>query len=147
MAELYVTFYDTENRLRWFIAQAMEKHYGSVWSDPPNIPRKTRDSIDHERGRLRLHVAETRSAYLDFSNFSDLASIIEARWTEVFQRFFPNDAKTGLPHIMVWLNYLTEARNYVAHNTLLNREERLKIKEFATILRNLIIEATDKLAP
>jgi HEPN superfamily Swt1-like protein len=102
---------DTENSLRDFIADRLEKMLGPTWEDQlgvsPEKVAKWRNRREEERTRLRGAGIEERLLY--YSDFYDISTILRKHWSH-FQ-----DALLELKAVEMWLSELERYRDSDAH--------------------------------
>lgn len=129
MVDVYAQIYDIENRLRFFFHDKLKSLKGEDYLQ--KLPRKTRENIQQEKAKLRIFVTDVRSLDLQYAHFDDLKRILDNVPAIVADSMARN---TLLPT----LDYLLEARNYIAHNNLLVASEVRRISEACGIVRQII---------
>ena len=102
---------DTENALRDFIADCLEKAFGSGWEDQlgvkPEKIEKWKARREDERIKMRGVAIEERLLY--YSDFYDIATILRKHWSH-FQ-----DALIEIKSVEMWLSELERYRDSDAH--------------------------------
>lgn len=129
MVDMYAQIYDIENRLRFLFHEKLKALIGDDYVK--KLPRKVRERIGQEKARLRVFVKDVRSLDLQYTHFDDLKRILD-NIPELIS------SQTARESIVSKLNYLLEARNYVAHNNLLLDSEVKEISEACGIVRQIV---------
>jgi hypothetical protein len=117
MARLYAVLYCFENEIREFIREALEEKEGLDWQD--KLPTAIKQ---HAEGRRESALKDSwlegeKTDLLGFVDFGQLALIIIAKW-EHFK-----DAVPTQHWLKQRMDELEKARNFVAHNRMLQPSE------------------------
>lgn len=132
MLDAYAQLYDVENRLRFLFHEKLCARFGDGYL--AHLPAKVRDDIAREKEQYRHYVVDGRRGELDFSLFPHLKRILTNN-----EDFVPDATSRIL--LQERLDYLSEARNFVAHHNLLSAEEVSRIKESCAVVRRIIQDA------
>lgn len=124
MARLYAVLHAFENEVRRLVRETLDENSPKPdWWDSDCIPKKIRDKADSRR-KTALQDSWLEGAKddnLGFVDFGDLSQIIVANW-ELFKDLIPSQS---------WLSQrmteLEKARNFVAHNRMLQPSEFQRI--------------------
>lgn len=121
MSRLYAILYCFENSVRDFIRDALEDSDGSSWVE--KLPAKVKGFIDKRMADAVEHswLEGQDAGPLSFAEFGHLASLVVSRW-ELFSDFFPSQA-----WVTQRLEELEKARNFIAHNRMLQPSEFSRI--------------------
>lgn len=133
MVDVYSQIYDIENRMRFHFHEKLKSLNGGGYFD--TLPRKVRQNIEKEKNKPRKFVDDTRSLDLQYAQFDDLKRILDSTPDLVSKQM---DRET----LLLKLDYLFEARNYVAHNNLLLTTEVVEISEACGIVRRIVERAS-----
>jgi hypothetical protein len=121
MARLYAVIFCFENEIRDFIRAVLEEKEGASWES--NLPAGVRKFAD---GRQTTALKDSwlegeKSDLLGFADFGNLAQIIVEKW-DYFRDVLPTQH---------WLKQrmdeLEKARNFIAHNRMLQPSEFQRI--------------------
>lgn len=125
MSAIYEIVYMLENEIRDFIEDTLSDEAAgggaSWWPDriPPNVLTNAKANRDRE---AREGVTVRSSRMIDYTNFGELGEIIKANWT-IFGGVLSNI--DGMQKVLARLNML---RNYVAHSTVMDPDEVVRLK-------------------
>ena len=119
MALLYAVLHAFENTVQSMIRSALEEAKGPRWWDTDAVPEKMRTNVKKREDNIRKNswIEVRKGDSLDFTTLGDLANIIMKNW-EIFETYIPSQ---------VWIKQrmeeLEQARNFIAHNRVLQPEE------------------------
>jgi len=134
MSEAYIYLYVVENTIRLFIDSVAKNYYGNVYFNKLKLNREIKSNLgirkEDERKNQWLRVrGDSDIFYLDFD---DLGSIIRNNW-QIFQDFFPSQE-----WIVTKIDELSKCRNLVAHNSIIDKDERDLVRvNFTQILKQI----------
>ena len=125
MARLYAVLHAFENEVRSLIRDTLEETIGPDWWDKesaPNkecVPKKVKSMAESRQKTAEKDswLEGAKGDRLEFVDFGDLASIITENW-EQFKDTIPTQ-----DWIRQRMNELEKARNFVAHNRMLQPSE------------------------
>ena len=133
MAEFYAYIFIFENSVRQFIIEIMNKKLGNNWwkEGVSNRINKSVESImKKEKGRWVLREAHP----IYYTTMGQLVTIIESNWQD-FEDIFGD-----LQKLKTLIDPIEEARNPIAHNNALTKDQRellkLNIKMWFNYLNN-----------
>jgi hypothetical protein len=123
MARLYAVLHAFENEIRSLVRDTLEEKVGPSWWDAESVPRKVRQNAE---GRLATAEKDSwlegeKGDKLEYVDFGDLGSIMVQNW-EHFKYIFP-----GQDWMTQRMTELEKARNFVAHNRMLQPTEFQRI--------------------
>ena len=117
MARLYAVLFCFENEIRDFIREALDEKEGADWQDKLPTGIKQHAESRRETALKDSWLEGEKSDLLGFADFGQLGLIIIAKW-EHFKDVVPSQH---------WLKQrmdeLEKARNFVAHNRMLQPSE------------------------
>jgi hypothetical protein len=123
MARLYAVLHAFENEIRSLVRDTLEEKVGVGWWDTDSVPRKVKQNAD-----TRIATAEkdswlegAKGDRLEYVDFGDLATIMVQNW-EQFKYILP-----GQDWMTQRMTELEKARNFVAHNRMLQPTEFQRI--------------------
>ncbi len=126
MARLYAVLHCFENEVRVLIRETLVENVGANWWD--SVPKRVRDRAERlqKRAEQSSWLEGERSDLLSFTEFGDLASIIESQW-QYFDAIVPSQH---------WLKQrmdeLESVRHFIAHNRMLLSGEFQRIYMYVT---------------
>jgi hypothetical protein len=103
---------DTENCLRDFISEVMERKFGAEWPGKCGLPsdriEKWKQRKTEEEKKQKFGTVDPRLIY--YADFYDLKTILHKNWSGEF-----SDALGDWRKMEVWLDQLEDLRNPDAH--------------------------------
>lgn len=123
MARLYSLLYCFENTVRSLIKQRLNENYGAKWWDE-RVPRKVQEyaSKTYSDADKNSWLEGIKSHPINFINFGHLSDIITSNWDD-FSDLIPSQ------HWLIQrMQELEKARNYIAHNRMLQPNEFHRIE-------------------
>ena len=125
MARFYAMLYCFENGVRNLIQDRLQEISGNEWWEK-KIPESIKRTATKKQTKATSQpwLEGEKSNLLSFVGFGDLADIIGHNWDD-FQHLIPT--QHWLKQRMIELE---EARNFVAHNRLLQEEEFTRLETY-----------------
>ena len=129
MAEVYIYLYYVENSLRFFIEDIYKDFYGDNYFDKINLPKiKKRIEGRKNEEKKKEYMPFRGTSDIFYLDFVDLSSIISEEW-KLFESYFPE-----LPWITSKIKELAEIRNYIAHNSYIEKHQIDILKTYYTMI-------------
>ena len=133
---------DTENSLRDFIADVLQRKFGDDWVEicglaEGRIEQWRERKLDEER-RQRAGVVEERLIY--YSDFYDIPTLLKKNWSGEF-----NDAFGEFKTMEVWLHELGGLRDADAHRRELLPHQKHRVLGIAGEIRTRLIRYRSKM--
>jgi hypothetical protein len=123
MARLYAVLHAFENEIRSLVRDTLDEKAGANWWDTDSIPKKVRVSAESRQTTAKKDswLEGEKGDRLEFVDFGDLGTIIIQNWDH-FREIIPSQE---------WMSQrmteLEKARNFVAHNRMLQPSEFQRI--------------------
>lgn len=119
MARLYAVLNAFENELRSLIRDTLEEKIGVEWWDSAAVPTSVRRSAQSRKQTAEkdFWLKGSKTDSLGFVDFGDLSSILVNNWAH-FEALLPTQE-----WVKARLGELEKARNFVAHNRMLEPSE------------------------
>lgn len=123
MARLYAVLHAFENEVRSLIRKTLEEKVGSDWWES-SVSKKIRETAESRQKAAKKDswIEGAKDDKLEFVDFGGLSSIITTNW-ECFR-----DILSNKEWVQQRMNELEKARNFVAHNRMLQPSEFHRIR-------------------
>jgi hypothetical protein len=123
MARLYAVLHAFENEIRSLVRETLDEKVGVTWWETESVPRKVRSMAESRQATAEKDswLEGAKSERLEYVDFGDLAAIMVQNWDH-FKDILP-----GQEWMTQRMNELEKARNFVAHNRMLQPTEFQRI--------------------
>lgn len=123
MARLYAVLHAFENEIRSLVRDTLEEKVGPTWWDTESVPRKVKQNAETRLASAQKDswLEGAKGDRLEYVDFGDLAAIMVQNW-EHFKDILP-----GQDWMTQRMTELEKARNFVAHNRMLQPTEFQRI--------------------
>lgn len=130
MAEVYTYLYAVENSLRLFIEEVGKLNYGENYFEEIQLTKNLRNTITtrKEKATLNKWLSVRGASNLFYLDFKDLGAIIDNNWN-IFKIYFPSR-----DFIIPKIDEMSECRNLIAHNSLIEKTERDVIRTYYNLI-------------